>query len=180
MKFSLRSFCRSVVKNSFLLGFKQPFLKKLWKIKKVPQLLWIKLWQSHYKFCCLVHKNLLCQQILKTHAVSSVQPFSCVRLFATPWTTAHQASLSITNSCSFFKFMSIELMMPSNNLIPCYPLLLSVLRIRWPKYWSFSFRISPSNEYSGLIPFRIDCFALLESKGLSGVFSGTTVRKHQW
>ena len=93
----------------------------------------------------------------------------------TPWTAAHQASLSITNSQSLLKLMSIELVMPSNHLILCRPLLLSpaifpsirvfsnesVLHIRWPKYWSFSFSISPSNEYSGLISFRIDWLYLL-------------------
>ena len=93
----------------------------------------------------------------------------------TPWTAAHQASLSITNSQSSPKLMSIESMMPSNHLILCHPLLLplsifpsirifsneSVLHIRWPKYWSFSFSISPSNEYSGLISFRIDWLDLL-------------------
>ena len=101
------------------------------------------------------------------------------RLFAIPWTVAYQASLSITNSLRFFKFMSIELMMLSNNLIPCHPLLLltsilcsirvfcnePVLRIRWPKYWSFSFRISPSDEYSGLISFSMDWFDLLVVQG---------------
>ena len=108
---------------------------------------------------------------------SSVQ-FGCsiVSLFATPWTTACQTSLSITNSQSLPKLMSIELVMPSNHLILCHPLLLlpsifpsirvfskeSILRIRWPKYWSFSFSISPSNEYSGLISFRIDSFDPLE------------------
>ena len=126
-------------------------------------------------------------------SIGSVQfsSFSCVRLFATPWTTARQASLSITNSQSLLKLLSIESMMPSNHLILCCPLLLptsifpsigvfsneSVLHIRWPKYWSFSFRISPSNEYSGLISFRMDS---LQSKGLSRVFSITTVQKHQF
>ena len=94
---------------------------------------------------------------------------SRVRLFATPWTAAHQASLSITNSKSLLKLMSIELVMPSNHVVLCHPLLLpsifsnirdfsneSALRIRWPKYCSFSFSISPSNDYSGLISFRID------------------------
>ena len=97
------------------------------------------------------------------------------RLFVTPWTAARQASLSITNSWSLLKLMSIESVMPSNNPILCHPLLLlpsifpsirafsnkSVLHIRWPKYWSFSFSISPSNEYSGLIAFRIYWFDLL-------------------
>ena len=104
---------------------------------------------------------------------------SHVRLFATPWTTAHQASLSITNSRSLLKLMSIELVMPSNHLILCCPLLLlpsifpsirvfsneSVLCIRWPKHWSFSFSISPCNEYSGLISFRIDWLDLLVVQG---------------
>ena len=107
--------------------------------------------------------------------ISSVQSLSCVWLFATPWTAACQASPSITNSQSLLEFMSIESMMPSNHLIFCHPLLLlplvfpsirvfsneSVLPIRCPKYWSFSFSISPSNEYSGLISFRIDWFDLL-------------------
>ena len=106
---------------------------------------------------------------------SSVQSLSCVRLFVTPWTAARQSSLLITNSQSLFKVMSIELVMPSNNCILCHPLLLppstfpsirgfsneSVLCIRWPKYWSFSFSISPSKEYSGLISFRMDWLHLL-------------------
>ena len=113
------------------------------------------------------------------HKYSLVQSFSCVRLSATPWTAALQASLSITNSRSLLKLMSIELVMPSNHLILCCPLLLppsifpsirifsneSVPHTRWPKYWSFSFSISPSNEYSGLISFRIDCFDLLAVQG---------------
>ena len=99
---------------------------------------------------------------------------SCFWLFVTPWTTAHQASLSFTISWSLLKLMSIESVMPSNHLILCHPLLLpsvfpgirvfsneSVLRIRWPKYWSFSFSISPSNEYLGLISSRIEWFDLL-------------------
>ena len=110
---------------------------------------------------------------------SSAQLLCHVWLFVTPWIAARQASLSITNSRSWLKLMSIELMMPSNHLILCRPLLLlpsifpsikvfsneSVLCIRWPKYWSFSFSISPSNEYSGLISFRIDCFDLLVVQG---------------
>ena len=104
---------------------------------------------------------------------SSVQSLSHVQLFATPWTTACQASLSITNFWSLFKHMSIELVMPSNHLILCHPLLMSlifpsigvflnesVLHISWPNYWCFSFSINPSNEYSGLISFRIDSFDL--------------------
>ena len=110
---------------------------------------------------------------------SSVQSLSCVQLFATPWTAAHQASLFITNSWSLLKLMSIKLVMPSNHLILCRPLLLlpsifpsirvfsseTVLHIRRPKYWSFSFSISPSNEYSGLIFFRIDWLPLLAVQG---------------
>ena len=105
--------------------------------------------------------------------------FSLVRLFETPWTAAHQASLSITNSLSLPKLMSIELVMPSSHFILCRPLLLlpsifasirvfsnkSVLRNRWPKYWSFSFSISPSNEYSGLISFRMDWLDFLAVYG---------------
>ena len=101
-------------------------------------------------------------------SVSSVQLLSHFRLFVTPWTAARQAPLSITNTQSLLKLMSLESVMPSNHLILCHPLLLlpsifpsirvfsngSVLCIRWPKYWSFSFNISPSNEYSGLISFR--------------------------
>ena len=127
--------------------------------------------------------------------ISSVQPLSRVQLFVTPWTAARQASLSITNSQSLLKLMSIELVMPSNYLILCRPLLLppsifpsirvfsneSVLCIRWPKYRSFSFSISPSSEYSGLISFWMDWFDLLVVQGtLSRVFSNTTVQKHQF
>ena len=125
---------------------------------------------------------------------SSVQSLSRVWLFAIPWTAAHQASLSITNSQSLLKLMCIESVIPSNHLILCRPLLLlpsiypsirvlsneSALRIRQPKYWSFSFIISPSNEYSGPISFRMDWLDLLLSKGLSRVFSNTTVQKHQF
>ena len=129
----------------------------------------------------------------------SVQSLSYVWRFETPWTAAHQASLSITTSQSLLKLMSIESVMPSNHLILCLPLLLlplifpsirkltpneSVLHIRWPKYWGFSFSISLSNEYSGLISFRIDWFDLLQSKRvfsrLSRVFFNTTVQRHQF
>ena len=109
----------------------------------------------------------------------SVQLLSLVGLFATPWTAAHQASLSIASSQSLFKLLFIELVMPSNHLILCRPLLLlpsilpsirvysnkSALCIRWPKYCSFSFSISPSNEYSGLISFRMDWLDLLAVQG---------------
>ena len=110
----------------------------------------------------------------------------------TPWTAAHQASLYITNSQSLLKLMSVESVMPSNHFILCHPLLLptstfpsirvfsneSALRIRRPKYWSFSFNISPSNEQPGLISFSMDWLDLLAVLGLSRVFSNTTVLKH--
>ena len=124
----------------------------------------------------------------------SVQSLSHVRLFATPWIAACQASLSITNSWSLPKLMSIELVMPSNHLILCRPLLLlpsifpsitvfsneSTRLMRWPKYWRFSFSISPSNEYLGLISFRIDWLVLPALQGTLRVFSNTTVQKHQF
>ena len=110
---------------------------------------------------------------------SSVQSLSSVRFFATPWTAARQASLSITNSRNSLKLMSIELVMPSSHLILCHLLLLllpvppsirvfskeSTLRMRWPKYWSFSFSISPSKEHPGLISFRMDWLDLLAVQG---------------
>ena len=119
----------------------------------------------------------------------------------TVWIAARQASLSITNSQSLLTLMSIESVMPSNHLILCCPLLLlppippsirvfsnkSTLRVRWPKYWSFSLSISPSNEHPGLVSFRMDWSLLgwtgwtsLQSKGLARVFSSTTVQKHQF
>ena len=118
-------------------------------------------WHTHY-FC-----------------FSSVQSLSHVQLFVTPWTAAHQASMSITNSRSLLKLRSIKSMIPSNHLILCHPLLLlppippsirvfsneSLLRIRWPKYWSFSLSISPSNEYSRMISFRMDWLDLLAVQG---------------
>jgi len=113
--------------------------------------------------------------------VSSLQSLSCDQLFATPWTTAHQASVSITNSRSLPKLMSIESVLPSNHLILCCSLLLlpstlpsirvfsndSVFCIRWAKYWSFSFSISPSNEHQGLTSFRMDWLNLLAVQGSS-------------
>ena len=110
----------------------------------------------------------------------------------TPWTVAHQAFLSITNSRSLLKLMSIESVMPSNHLILCRhlllpPLIFSSIRvfsnklvhhIRWPKYWNFTFSISPFNEHAGLISFRMDWLNLLQSKRLSRVFFNTTVEKH--
>ena len=142
----------------------------------LPHLLWMNKGKLKYviilatyifKMCMIIHNG--GGQASYKVIFSSVQSLSHVLLFVTPWTAAHQASLSITNSWSLLKLMSIESVMPSNHLILCHPLLLllsifpsirvfsnkSVLCIRWPKYWSFSFSISPSNEYSGLISFRI-------------------------
>ena len=132
-------------------------------------------------------------------SVSSVQLLSHILIIAIPWTVARQASLSITTSWSLLRLMSIESVMPSNHLILCHPLLLppsifpsirgssnqSVLHIRWPKYWSFSFSISPSNEHPGLIFFRMDWMDLLAVQGTlkkkkKKVFSNTTVQKHQF
>ena len=130
---------------------------------------WLDLWDWVWKI--LVHSPFPSE--------SSVQLLSRVQLFATPWTAARQASLSITNSWSLLKHISIESVMPSNHLILCHPLLLlpstfpsirvfsneSVLHIRWPKYGSFGFSISPSNEYSGLISFGMDWLDLLAIQG---------------
>ena len=122
-----------------------------------------------------------------------IQRLGRVRLFATQWTAARQASLSFTISRSMLKLVSIELAMPFNHFILCCPLLLpsvfpsirvfsneSAFCIKWPQYWSFSFSSSPSNEYSGLISFRTDSLISLQSKGLSRVFSNTTVQKYQF
>ena len=135
----------------------------------------------------MIYKNFLHIYRLSFHCLilnilfwfSSVQFLSCVQLFVTPWTAACQASLSITNSCSLLKLMSIELVMPYNHLILCCSLLLPpsifpsiivfsnepLLHIKWPKYWNFSFSISPSNEYSGLISFRMDRLDRLAVQG---------------
>ena len=141
---------------------------------------WLKwLSSSMPKFQCLSIKVYKIQGLQLNIQFSSVQSLSCVRLPATPWTTARQASLSITNSRSPPKLMSVESVMPSNHLILCRPLFLlpsifpsirvfsneSAFHIRWPKYWSFSFNISPSNEHSGLISFRMDWFDLLAIQG---------------
>ena len=123
----------------------------------------------------------------------SVQSLSHVLFFVTPWTATHQASLSIPKSWSLLKLMSIKSVMPSKHLILCHPLFLlplilprtgafsseSVLRIRWPKYWSFSFSISPSNEYSGLISLGLTGLISFQSKGLSRI-SNTTVQTYQF
>ena len=126
--------------------------------------------------------------------ISSVQSLSRVWLFTTPWTAALQASLSITNSRRLLRLMSIELVMPSSHLILCHPLLLlpwvvlgirvfsnaSVLHIKWPKYWSFSFNLSPSNEYLDWFPLGLTGWISLQSKGLSRVFSSTIVQNHKF
>ena len=126
-------------------------------------------WEHVHKSCLFISPTKLAQ-VPNNRLHSSVQSLSHVRLFATPWTAAHQASLSITNSRSLLKLMPIESVMPSNHLIPCCSLLLlpsilpsirvffneSALWMRWPKYWSFSFSISPSNEHPGLVSFRMD------------------------
>ena len=125
---------------------------------------------------------------------NSVQSLSHVQLFATPWITAHQASLSITNSRSSLKLTSIELVIPSSHLILCRPLLLlppippsirvfsseSTLLMRWPKYWSFSFSIIPSKEIPGLISFRMDWLDLPEVQGTLKSLPNATVQKHQF
>ena len=128
--------------------------------------------------------------IVDFNSISSVQSLSRVQLFATPWIAAHQASLSITNSRSSPKLMSIESVMPSSHLILCHPLLLlppippsirvfsneSVLRMRWPKYWNFSLSISPSNEHPGLVSFRMDWLDLLAVQGTPK----SLLQHHSW
>ena len=130
----------------------------------------------YLRYLKIMHVKHLCLSV----SVSSVQSLSRVWLFVTQWTAACQASLSITNSKSLLKLMSIESVMPSNHVSFCHPLLLlpliflsirvfskeSVLHIRWPKDWSFSFSINPSNEFSGLISFRIDWLGLLATQGI--------------
>ena len=142
------------------------------------------LWSTYYWISSLP---------LSKFPFSSVQLLIRVQLFATPWTATYLSSLSITNSQSLLKLMPVESMMPSIHLILCRPLLPlsifpsirvfsteSLLCIRWPKYWSFSFNISPSNEYSGLISFRMDWLDLLAVQGILKVFSNTTIQKHQF
>ena len=144
-----------------------------------------------FLLCYLSSQTLMQRKEIVEHC--SVQLLSCVQHFATPWTAAHQASLSIINSQRLLRLISIKSVMPFNHLILCRPLLPpsvfpsikvfskeSVLHMGWPKYWSFSFSTSPSSEYSGLISFRMDWLDLLQSKGLSRVFSNITVLKHQF
>ena len=136
----------------------------------------------------------MCQLLPAFMIISSVQLLSHLQLFVTTITAACQASLSINNSRSLLKLMSIKSVMPSSHLILCCPLLLlppipssirvfsneSTLYIRWTEYWSFSFSISPSNEHLGLISLKWTGWISLQSKGLSRVFSNTTVQKHQF
>ena len=152
------------------------------------------------KFTCILFKKLKVNmshdsyvQFSSVQFSSVAQSLSHVWLFATPWTAARQASLCITNSRSSLKLMSVKSVMPFLHLILCLPLLLlpsispsirvfsneSSLCMSWPKYWSFSFNISSSKEHPGLISFRMDWLDSLQSKGLSRVFSNTTVPKHQ-
>ena len=130
-------------------------------------------------FLHLLHWQVILYHLGSPRApISSVQSLSCVQLFVTPWTAAHQPSLSFTNYQSFLKLMSIKSVMPSNHLTLCCPLLLlpsifpsirvfsnESIGIRWPKYWSSSFSINPSNEYSGVISFRMGWFNLLADQG---------------
>ena len=138
-----------------------------------------------------IKQTSLCYAVWSLSVSSAAQS---VRLFVMPGTAACQASLSISNSRSLLKLMSIELVITSNHLILCHPLLLlpsifpsirvfsneSALHNMWPKYWSFNYSTSPSNEYSGLISLRTDRFDLLAVQGHSRVFSNTTVQKHQF
>ena len=156
----VRNFYNSIIR-------KQIFqLKNEWRI-------WIDI--SSKEHVQMIYQHIKRCSVSIVYHLGSVQ-FSPVWFFVTPWTAEHQASLSTTNSQSLLKLMSIELVMPSNRLILCHPLLLPpsifpssrvfskelVLHSRWPKYWNFSFSISPSNEYSGLISFRMDWLDLLE------------------
>ena len=152
-----------VLSISFVFSKKQIFISVL-------------IWMIYFLLITLVF---VCSSFPSPLDISSDQLFSCVRLFVTPWIAACQASLSITKCQSLPKLMSIDLVMPSNHLTLCHPLLLlpsifpsirifsneSALCIRWPKYWSFSFNISPSNEHPGLIFFRMDWLDLLAVQG---------------
>ena len=171
-----------VVSWTILVTIVRLFCSEFNYYKRVVLLGWC---NTHHSFCTelviLWYFAVEIMLLLFSHSVVVIQSLSCVWLFVTPWTAAFQAFLSFTISQSLLRYMSIESVMPSNCLILCYPLLLlpsvfpsirvffdeSALRIRWPKYWSFSFSISPSNEYSGLISqFRIDWFDLLAVQGI--------------
>ena len=161
-------------KNEFL-----NLIKKIWKHECWKRCTWFCDTHSIIYLIFICARDFVSEHFQKSVQFSSVQSVRCVWLFVTPWTAAHQASLSITNSWSWLKLMSIESVMSSNHLILCHPLLLllsifpnirvssneSVLRIRWPKYWSFSLSISPFNEHPGLISFRMDWLDLLAVQG---------------
>ena len=167
---------------------------RLWRIHKELRNKKQKQQMQTTHLSCLLFQCISANLVLFAFLYSwdSVQ-FSC-SVMSTPWTTARQDSLSITNSRSPTKPISIESVMPSNHLIFCHPLLLlpsilpsisifsnkSALHMRWPKYWSFSFNISPSNEHPGLISLGWTGWISLQSKGLARVFSNTTVQKHQF
>ena len=165
---------QDTVINLFLLSENVFILFHSWRIFLLNQEFWV---CTYFYFKTL--NALFGFLVVLCVCVMRVQSLSLVWFFATSWTTAHQASLSITNSWSLLKPMSIESMMPSSRLILCHPLLLlpsivssirvfsneSAPHIRWPKYWSFSFNISPSNEYPGLISFRMDWLDLLAVQG---------------
>ena len=172
-KVSTLSHCCHFQRIPFFEKFKHPwvfhsFLTLSFAICQVPC-------AAHNMHCLICFVRQPYEGHAAKQALAVIQSLSHVRLIATPWTAEHQASLSITNSRSLLKLMSIELVMPSSHLILCRPLLLllsifpsirvfsneSALLIRWPKYWSFSFNISPSNEHPGLISFRIDWFDLM-------------------
>ena len=187
--------CTETIINKLLADSYQPPQMRSFSYRKASSGLPLILFYGEL-YAFIIYHNIIKIEIKCKISVqfSSVQSLSCVRLFATPWTAKHQASLPIPNSQSLLKLMSIESVMPSNHLILCHPLLLpplifpsisvfsneSALCIRWPKYWSFSFSISPSNEHSGLISFRMDWLDLLAVQELSRVFSNTTVQKHQF
>jgi len=174
------------------------------RMGELPGVMWFQVNFSGHQFAYVGKTNLDIVLSVNTHFLttslerhnlqfSSVQSLSHVWLFTTPWTAACQVFLSITNSGSLLKLMSMESVMPPTAIL-CHPLLLlpsiipsirvfsneSVLHIRWPKYWSFSFSISPSNEYIRWISFRMDWLDLLAVQGTSRVFSNTTVQKHQF
>jgi len=171
------------LKEGFDFGFPEISLSKA--ARCIVLATWTGGWGMAYQELCwkrellLLSPTTMIKKQKVTPELSSVQLLSCARLFVTLWTSAHQASLSITNSRSLLKLMSFKLVMPSNHFILCRPLLLLpsifpsirvfskelVLCIRRPNYWSFSFSISPSNEYSGLISFGMDCFDLLVVQG---------------
>ena len=159
----------------------------------IPKSDWLHFFQPKMEKLYTVNKNNT-RSWLWLKSVQLVQSFSCFRLFVMPWTAVCQASLPITSSQSLPKFMSIESVMPSNHLILCHPLLLlpsivpsikvfsdmSALRIRWPKYWSFIFNISPSMNTQDWSPLGWTGWISLQSKGLSKIFSNSTVQKHQF